>query len=117
MSTFFHALAQGAGWLAGGLGGLVLTVLGVSLAKKLFANPMGELTLRQQHKLFLAYWHKLEQKQRYEELEALKDILFSYEDGKQPTRKQLKPFKLVTKKSFKVDSMKLVTKHYIAPKD
>lgn len=113
MNSLLHALTQGLGWVAGGIGGLVLLVLSIKVLKSAFANPMGDLTLREQHKLFLAYWHKLNQQERYEELEPLKPILFAYEDKKQPTRKQLKPFKLVTKKHFKVDSMKMVTKRYI----
>jgi hypothetical protein len=113
MNTLLHSAAQGFGWLLGAFYGSVLAFLSLALIKKLTTNPMGKLSLREQHKLFRAYYAKLEQKQRYEELAALDPVLATYARGEQPTRKQLKPFKVVKHTKFNAGSMKFSTKHRI----
>lgn len=115
MSTILHSIEQALGW-AIGLGLALASVITIpKLLKGLFSNSFSGTSRERQHKLFQGYWNHLERKERYEELEALEPVMLAYQDGKQPTRKQLKPYKLVVKKklSLKDDDFKFITKRYI----
>jgi hypothetical protein len=115
MSTIIHAAAQALGWAYGLLGALASVVLVPRLLSKAFTNPITDLPLKQQRRLFKAYLSHLEAKERFEELAPLHEVLLAYEEGRKPTRKQLKPYKLVVKKKLKLkgDDFKFITTRYI----
>lgn len=119
MNIIFHSAGQAFGWLLGISAALFGLLTVPRLFKKAFGCPIADLPLKQQRRLFLGYSSHLERKERYEEMEALADLMLEYQDGKQPTRKQLKPFKLVVKKklSLKGDNFKFVTTRYITRAD
>lgn len=119
MSIILHSAGQAFGWLLGLATALAGLLTLPRLVKWLSGSPIATLPLKQQHRLFQGYWNHLERKERYEEMEALADLMLEYQDGKQPTRKQLKPFKLVVKKklSLKGDNFKFVTTRYITRAD
>jgi hypothetical protein len=115
MSTILHSAAQALGWAIGFISVLASALVIPRLVSKAFSNPIGDLPLKQQRRLFQGYWNHLEAKERFEDLEAMEDVMLLYQDGKQPTRKQLKPYKLVVKKKLKLkdDDFKFVTTRYI----
>jgi hypothetical protein len=119
MSTILHSAAQALGWALGFIGAIVSAVAIPRLLSKAFSNPIGDLPLKQQHRLFQGYWNHLEAKERFEDLQKLEDVMLAYQDGKQPTRKQLKPYKLVVKKKLKLkdDDFKFITTRYITKQD
>lgn len=111
MNTILHAAEQALGWVIGSIGALATAVTVPRLIKGFFTHSFSGLSRERQHKLFQGYWNHLEKKERYEELEALEPVMLAYQEGKQPTRKQLKPYKLVVKKrlSLKGDDFKFIT--------
>lgn len=119
MNTLLHAIAQSLGWGMGAVLGLFSLVFGYTLIKKLTAKPMGGLSRTRQHKLFLAYWRKLEKREQYEDMEDLRPLLIAYQEGRQPTRKELNGYKLVTKTELKaVDTgLRFVTTRRITRKE
>jgi putative sterol carrier protein len=115
MSTILHSAAQAVGWVFGLVGALLAVVVMPGVLKKAFTNSITKLSLKQQHRLFQDYYGKLQKKECYEELKALDEVLIAYQNGQQPTRKQLKPYKLVVKKKLKLkgDDFKFITTRYI----
>ena len=115
MSTILHSIEQALGWALGFIIAIVSAVAVPNILKRAFSNSFSGLSRERQHRLFQGYWNHLERKERYEELEALEPVMLAYQEGKQPTRKQLKPYKLVVKKklSLKGDDFKFITKRYI----